>query len=88
MPFPLLLLALNSNMRRMGGGPAQASASGSYRNLQALAASGILDGDGLEAGGPLRAVGDGRGGGFPGGMGARGSRGSMDSLEASKKSSR
>ena len=75
-------------MRRMGGGPAQASASGSYRNLQALAASGILDGDGLEAGGPLRAVGDGRGGGFPGGMGSRGSRGSMDSLEASRKSSR
>lgn len=76
-------------MRRMGGGPAQASASGSYRNLQALAASGILDGDGLEAGGPLRApVGGGRGGGFPGGMGARGSRGSMDSLEASRKCSR
>ena len=68
------------------------SASGSYRNLAALAASGgIIDGDGLEAGGPLRAVGDrgGGGGGFGAGMNnAKGSRGSMDSLEASKKSSR
>lgn len=50
-------------MRRAG-----ASASGSYRNLQALVAD---DGDGLEAGGPLSGVGRGEA--------ARGSRASMDS---------